>query len=110
MQHSGKVPEIPDLGYAKYIANYMQRIGYPSPSVGYITHSEIASWSKATATHLSPDEHQLIFDMFVEYGSAKAHFEQNELEPAPYASDESKRRADVGSKLKQVLRMRKGKG
>tara|TARA_R110000850_G_scaffold11976_4_gene40752 strand:- start:31337 stop:31600 length:264 start_codon:yes stop_codon:yes gene_type:complete len=62
----------------------MHRIGFPMASEGYVKHTEIKCWCDTQGLELHPDEHQIIFDSFIEYNSKKAQFEQNQDLIAPF--------------------------
>mgnify|MGYP000535082265 CR=1 FL=1 len=86
MQQAKLDVEFPPLRCAKYIVEYMRSIGFPSPSEGYVKHSEIKAFCDQYGITLEPVEHQMIFNGFIEYSSAKSQYEQAPLEPAPFNS------------------------
>lgn len=53
-------------------------------SEGYVKHSEIKCWCETQGIELYPEEHQIIFDSFIEYNSKKAQYEQDQDKPAPF--------------------------
>ena len=86
MQAKGETPEMPPTGCAQYLVNYMHKIGFPMASEGYVKHTEITCWCESQGITLDPDEHQIIFDSFIQYNSKKASYEASPHEPAPYTS------------------------
>lgn len=84
IRDSGNEPELPDIGCAGYLLGYMQKIGFPMASEGYVKHSEIKCWCETQGIELYPEEHQIIFDSFIEYNSKKAQYEQDQDKPAPF--------------------------
>lgn len=78
--------EFPSISCAGYVLAYMQKIGFPMPSEGYIKHSEIQAWASSQGLNLHPDEHQMIFDSFIEYNSKKMYYESKPHEPAPFTN------------------------
>jgi hypothetical protein len=62
----------------------MNKIGFPKASEGYVPHTEIKCWCETQGLELHPDEHQIIFNSFIEYNSKKAQYEQNKNLPAPF--------------------------
>ena len=62
----------------------MNKIGFPTQTEGYVKHSEIKCWSGTQGINLHPNEHQMIFDNFVEYTSKKAQYENKPQEKAPF--------------------------
>ena len=55
-------------------------------SEGYVKHSEIKCWCDTQGLNLHPDEHQMIFDSFIEYNSKKAYYESAPNERAPFTN------------------------
>ena len=55
-------------------------------SEGYVKHSEIKCWCDTQGLDLHPDEHQMIFDSFIEYISKKAYYESKPQELAPFTT------------------------
>lgn len=77
---------MPPVGCAQYLVGYMHKIGFPMASEGYVKHTEIKCWCDTQGLDLSPQEHQIIFDSFIEYNGSKARFEASKSEPAPFTS------------------------
>ena len=86
IQKSGGKVELPPVGYAHYIIDYMHKISFPLSSEGYVKHSEIKCWCDTQGLELEPQEHQIIFDSFIEYNGSKSRFEQDIREPAPFTT------------------------
>lgn len=64
----------------------MFKIGFPMASEGYVKHTEIKCWCETQGLELAPQEHQIIFDSFIEYNGSKSRFEQAKEEPAPFTT------------------------
>ena len=64
----------------------MHKIGFPLSSEGYVKHTEIKCWCDTQGLELAPQEHQIIFDSFIEYNGCKARFEASKAEPAPFTN------------------------
>lgn len=86
MKQTGSKIELPPVGYAGYITDYMHKIGFPSPSEGCVKHAEIKAWAEMQGLDLNPTEYQIIFDSFIEYNSSKMRFEKTKAEPAPFTT------------------------
>lgn len=84
IRNSGNEPELPDIGCAKYLLTYMHKIGFPMASEGYVKHTEIKCWCDTQGIELAPDEHQIIFETFIEYNSKKAQYETDVDIQAPF--------------------------
>jgi len=86
IKNSGGVPELPPLSCASYLLNFMHKIGFPMASEGYVKHTEIKCWCDTQGITLDPDEHQIIFDSFIDYNSRKAQFESDQDLAAPFTT------------------------
>lgn len=62
----------------------MHKIGFPMASEGYVKHTEIKCWCDTQGIELAPDEHQIIFETFIEYNSKKAQYETDVDIQAPF--------------------------
>ena len=95
MRKTGSNIELPPLGCAGYIVNYMNKIGFPMASEGYVKHSEIKIWCETQGLELNPAEHQLIFDSFIEYNGSKSRYEAQRTEPAPFTTKTTEQLSDT---------------
>ena len=106
--------ELPELDGLQYLAEYLMEVG-PVESTGMgpapLSYREIASWSEATDTHLSPWDAQMLRHLSRVYVRA-AHDAKEPSAPAPYrdAMNIEQQRQSVVAGFKALARRGKRNG
>lgn len=109
MEAKGKDPDLPDVGEAQFLVDYLMEIGPVSPAgmgVDRISPDDILKWEEMTGITLHPWQSRCLRRLSSEYAAESHRATAHDCPPPHLSAPDADERKAIGDALQAAIRSR----